>query len=203
MCQTQQQLNELSRKIGWVKNTPLPSNENMKKLSLRITLILILMGAFPLIAHDVGGKENIQCAVFYHSFIETDIYGREKEGGKTLYSISVNPLPSTSFINEHFDIPVMDESLGIAWNTFIIKIIAEKGSLISNLSENYVNTFPLNLESTTKSFKDFSRNDMYDDMLTSFIDCINNQTKPDVSLLEGISTNEFAINLRDKYYEKN
>ena len=84
-----------------------------------------------------------------------------------------------------------------------IKIIAEKGSLISNLSENYVNTFPLNLESTTKSFKDFSRNDMYDDMLTSFIDCINNQTKPDVSLLEGISTNEFAINLRDKYYEKN
>ncbi len=136
MCQTQQQLNELSRKIGWVKNTPLPLNENMKKLSLRITLTLILMGAFPLIAHDVGGKENIQCAVFYHSFIETDIYGREKEGGKTLYSISVNPLPSTSFINEHFDIPVMDESLGIAWNTFIIKIIAETRNGIS-VSGNY------------------------------------------------------------------
>ena len=83
-----------------------------------------------------------------------------------------------------------------------IKIYAENGNLVSSLSENYVKTSLLKSESKIKYFKDFSRNDMYNNMLISFIDCINNQTKPDISLSEGISSNEFAINLRDEYYEK-
>lgn len=92
----------------------------------KITLILSLLSALPIVAHESGGKESIQCTVSYSSFIEKDIYGiREKEGGKTLYAISLRPLPSISFINEHFDLPVMDESLGFMYNAFHIPVVAE------------------------------------------------------------------------------
>tara|TARA_B100000676_G_scaffold306468_1_gene362772 strand:- start:355 stop:1314 length:960 start_codon:yes stop_codon:yes gene_type:complete len=84
-----------------------------------------------------------------------------------------------------------------------IKVYAENGNLVSSLSENYVKIFLSNSEPKIKYFKDFSRNDMYNNMLTSFIDCINKQIKPESSLLEGVSSNQFAIKLRDEYYEQN
>lgn len=84
-----------------------------------------------------------------------------------------------------------------------IKIYAENGNLVSSLSENYVKTFLLKSKPKIKYFKDFSRNDMYNNMLTSFINCINKKIKPEVSLLDGISSNQFAIKLRDDYYGQN
>ncbi len=97
----------------------------MAKLLYKITLTFSLLGALPIVAHESGGKESIQCTVYYSSFIEKDIYNREIEGGKTLYAISMRPLPSISFINDHFDLPVMDESLGFMMNAFHIPVFAE------------------------------------------------------------------------------
>jgi len=38
---------EIAENIGWVKNTPLPSNENMNRLILFISILLMLVGCGP------------------------------------------------------------------------------------------------------------------------------------------------------------
>ena len=143
----------------------------MKKLLYKITLTLSLVGALPIVAHESGGKESIQCTVSYSSFIEKDIYGiREKEGGKTLYAISLRPLPSISFINDHFDVPVMDESLGVMNNAFHIPVVAEtmNGITISGTymvlnyddppsAQHHPSNNMFNITNSTLTKKDFDR----------------------------------------------
>ena len=84
-----------------------------------------------------------------------------------------------------------------------IEIIGERGSLHADLYTNEVIVTSSDGEVKTKSFPEFSRNNMYFDMLHSFIKCIEENRKPVTSLETGMVSNRIAIDIRNEFYHGN
>ena len=84
-----------------------------------------------------------------------------------------------------------------------IEIVAEKGNLVTDFSNNSITANIHGRKSISKSFNQFSRNDMYDNMLLSFLNCIGTGNPSHISIQDGIDSNEFAIRLREEHYGKN
>ena len=82
-----------------------------------------------------------------------------------------------------------------------IEIIAEQGSLRADLFSNKVIVNLASGKKYEKSFQKFSRNDMYLDMLSAFITCLEENQPSPISLQEGLSSNRISIDIRNKYYE--
>tara|TARA_B100000674_G_C37170878_1_gene615227 strand:- start:7 stop:543 length:537 start_codon:yes stop_codon:yes gene_type:complete len=78
-------------------------------------------------SHEDGGEKDIRCSVTYGTEPEMDIWGLNKiEGGETLYTITIQPAISPTFLNNHIDIgvlpktvctPVMDSEFCLPWET--------------------------------------------------------------------------------------
>ena len=82
-----------------------------KKIFMVVNLVYFMM-IFPLISysHEDGGEKDIRCSVIYQTEAEMDTWGlNKKEGGDTLYTITVTPAVSMSFLNDHVDIGIMPE----------------------------------------------------------------------------------------------
>ena len=58
-------------------------------------------------AHEDGGEKDIRCSVTYGTK-EVDDYNRKIEGGP-LYTMTIQPAISTTFLNNHVDIGVLPE----------------------------------------------------------------------------------------------
>ena len=81
-----------------------------------------------------------------------------------------------------------------------IEIIGERCSLRADLYTNQITCSSSIVEINTKTFEEFSRNDMYLKMLSSFISCIEEKTVSPISLQEGLISNEIAIDIRNRFY---
>jgi len=82
-----------------------------------------------------------------------------------------------------------------------IEIIGEKGSMNVNLNSNIIELVYRDGRTIKKSFKNFKRNDMYINMLSSFINSIKNSKTSPLPLRQGLISNHIAIDLRNKFYE--
>ena len=58
-------------------------------------------------------------------------------------------------------------------------------------------------ETEEKFFPEFLRNDMYLDMLSVFINCIEEKNVPPASLQDGLISNQISINIRNEFYYGN
>lgn len=81
-----------------------------------------------------------------------------------------------------------------------IEIIGEQGNLHVNLHTNHVALTTSNGKVETRSFPEFSWNDMYMDMMSVFITCLEEKSAPPISLQDGLISNKIAIDIRSKYY---
>ena len=81
-----------------------------------------------------------------------------------------------------------------------IEIIGEKASLKGDLFSNSVTMSYRRGEIEEKHFRDFSTNDMYLDMLSSFINCIKEKKASPLPLQNGFISNQISINIRDEFY---
>lgn len=81
-----------------------------------------------------------------------------------------------------------------------IEIIGEQGSLRADLSSNTVSGTSKIGETNEKFFPEFSRNDMYLDMLSRFINCIEENKASSTSLQNGLISNRIAIAIRNEFY---
>ena len=81
-----------------------------------------------------------------------------------------------------------------------IEIIGEQGNLRADLYSNKVTVTFESGEVDEKFFSEFSRNDMYLDMLSAFINSIKEKTAPPISLQEGLISNRIAIDIRGHFY---
>ena len=82
-----------------------------------------------------------------------------------------------------------------------IEIIGERGNLQADLYSNKVTVKSESGEPDEKFFSEFSRNDMYVDMLADFINCLEEKKTSPVSLQEGLISNRIAIDIRNEFYE--
>ena len=81
-----------------------------------------------------------------------------------------------------------------------IEIMGEWGSLRVDLYTNQVTVTSLNGDVDTKVFTEFSRNDTYLDMLLGFINCLEDNNAPPISIQEGLISNRIAIDIRSEFY---
>ena len=81
-----------------------------------------------------------------------------------------------------------------------IEIIGEQGNLRADLYSNKVTVTIESGKSDEKFFSEFSRNDMYLDMLSAFITSIEKTSVPPISLQEGFLSNRIAIDIRSKFH---
>jgi predicted dehydrogenase len=81
-----------------------------------------------------------------------------------------------------------------------IELIGERGSLRADLFSNKVKMSSESGEANEKFFSEFSRNDMYMDMLAGFINCLEEKNTSPVSLKEGLISNRIAIDIRNEFY---
>ena len=81
-----------------------------------------------------------------------------------------------------------------------IEIVGERGNLRADLFSNKVTVMYESGEPKKKYFPKFSRNDMYINMLVSFINCLDEKNTPPVSLQKGLISNRIAIDIRNEFY---
>ena len=79
-----------------------------------------------------------------------------------------------------------------------IEVVGKQGNLHADLCTNEVLITSSQGEINTKSFHEFSKNTMYRDMLQSFIGCIKENRKPEISLENGMISNRIAIDIRER-----
>jgi predicted dehydrogenase len=84
-----------------------------------------------------------------------------------------------------------------------IEIIGSQSSLWADLFSNKVTVTSESGEAEEKFFPEFSKNDMYLDMLSGFINCINKKNTPPASLQYGLISNQISINIRNEFYHGN
>jgi predicted dehydrogenase len=84
-----------------------------------------------------------------------------------------------------------------------IEIIGERCSLRADLYTNQIAVTSSVVDLDTKFFREFSRNDMYLEMLSSFVTCIEEKRTTPISLQEGLLSNKIAIDIRNKFYHGN
>ena len=84
-----------------------------------------------------------------------------------------------------------------------IEIIGSQGSLRADLFSNKVTVTSESGETEEKFFPEFLRNDMYLDMLSVFINCIEEKNVPPASLQDGLISNQISINIRNEFYYGN
>jgi len=81
-----------------------------------------------------------------------------------------------------------------------IEMVCEFGGVRADLFSNKVILTDERGEIEEKNFSEFSRNDMYLDMLSAFINSIKEKTAPPISLQEGLISNRIAIDIRGHFY---
>tara|TARA_B100000575_G_C23069308_1_gene615834 strand:+ start:546 stop:1037 length:492 start_codon:yes stop_codon:yes gene_type:complete len=75
---------------------------------MRFFILFVFLLPINLFAHEDGGEKDIRCSVTYGTEPEMDIFGLNKiEGGETLYTISIQPAISPTFLNNHINIDVL------------------------------------------------------------------------------------------------
>ena len=84
-----------------------------------------------------------------------------------------------------------------------IEMVCEYGGIRADLFSNKVIVTNERGEAEEKNFPKFLRNDMYLDMLSCFIKCIQKNKASPISLQEGFISNRIAIDIRSKYYNGN
>ena len=84
-----------------------------------------------------------------------------------------------------------------------IEIVGEHGSLRTDLYSNKVTVISENGEKDERFFNEFSRNNMYLDMLSGFITSLEENSKSPISLNEGLISNRIAIDIRNEVYYEN
>ena len=83
-----------------------------------------------------------------------------------------------------------------------IEIIGENGNLYCDLFRNKV-SIDYGIDKVDKKvYTKFSKNDMYLDMLSSFIESLKNKSASPIPIGDGLISNKIAIELRNKYYGK-
>lgn len=80
-----------------------------------------------------------------------------------------------------------------------IEVVGERGSLQTDLFSNKVTVISESGEAEKKFFPEFSRNDMYFNMLSGFISCLEKKNAPPISLQEGLISNKIAIDIRNEF----
>ena len=80
-----------------------------------------------------------------------------------------------------------------------IEIIGEKGDLKVDFLFNKITVVSEGGISNEKLYNDFSRNDMYIDMLFSYIQCLKELKNSPLPLKEGLLSNRIAIDIRNKF----
>jgi predicted dehydrogenase len=81
-----------------------------------------------------------------------------------------------------------------------IEIVCEQGSLRADLFSNKVTVTDESGEVDSKLFPGFLWNDMYLDMLSNFINCIEKYKVSPISLQDGLISNRIAIEIRNEFY---
>ena len=118
----------------------------------------------------------------------SDLQIETEDMAELLYRTSDN-----SFVSIHLDY------LTHSYQRYI-EIIGKHGSLRADLYSNKVTVTFESGETDEKFFSEFSKNDMYLDMLSVFINSIEKTTAPPISLQEGFISNRIAIDIRSKFY---
>ena len=89
--------------------------KNHKKIVAMAFVFIIAIFSLKTYSHEDGGEKDIRCSV---------TYGTEPEGGETLYTITIQPVISPRFLNNHIDIgvlpktactPIMGRELCVPW----------------------------------------------------------------------------------------
>jgi len=88
------------------------------------------------------------------------------------------------------------------WYKRYIEIVGSKASLYADLYTNVVSVTSVEGIIHSQSFKDFSRNDMYTDMLKCFLRGVVGGELPEPSLKTGIHSNQIAIDIRKGCYHE-
>ena len=74
---------------------------------MKFFILFVFFLPINLFAHEDGGEKDIRCSVSYGTEPEMNIYGNKIEGGDTLYTITIQPAISATFLNNHVDIGVL------------------------------------------------------------------------------------------------
>lgn len=81
-----------------------------------------------------------------------------------------------------------------------IYVIGENGNIVVDLSKSTMVWTDQSGETQDWSFPKFRRNDMYMDLLKSFISHVREGTQPSPSFKDGLLSNEIAFKAREDYY---
>jgi len=81
-----------------------------------------------------------------------------------------------------------------------IELVCEYGGIRADLFSNKVIVTNERGEAEEKNFPKFLRNDMYLDMLSCFIKCIQKNKASPISLQDGLISNRIAIEIRNEFY---
>lgn len=105
-----------------------------------------------------------------------------------LYKTSDN-----KFISIHLDY------LSKYYNRYI-EIIGENCNIYANLFTNEIKVYSQSKMVYEKDFPNFNKNDMYMDLMSSFLNSIRENNMSPIPISEGLISNQIAIELREKYY---
>lgn len=81
-----------------------------------------------------------------------------------------------------------------------IEIMAAQGTLHVDLFKNQMTLNIIGEESKSFYFPKFSKNQMYLDLLTSFLKSVDEGQQVSPTLVDGLSSNRIALDIRSKYY---
>tara|TARA_Y100001970_G_scaffold196252_1_gene238613 strand:- start:1507 stop:1977 length:471 start_codon:yes stop_codon:yes gene_type:complete len=93
---------------------------------MRFFIFFVILLTTHIFAHEDGGEKDIRCSVTYGTK-EVDDYNRKIEGGP-LYTMTIQPAISTTFLNNHVDIGVLSEkycnAAGVcfAWESAVVGV---------------------------------------------------------------------------------
>lgn len=82
-----------------------------------------------------------------------------------------------------------------------IEIIGKNGNLYADLHDNKVSWFNLKNQKQ-KKFPSFSKNDMYLNLISDFIKCIQRKIDTKINLEDGLISNQIALGIRSKFYNE-
>jgi hypothetical protein len=79
---------------------------------MKFFILFVFFLPINLFAHEDGGEKDIRCSVSYGTEPEMDIFGLNKiEEGETLYTITIQPAISPTFLNNHINIGVLPKTV--------------------------------------------------------------------------------------------
>ena len=149
-------------------------------------VLLDLIHEIDLACYLVGQPKG---SIFYQVDKVSELLIETEDLAELLYRTDNN-----SFVSIHLDY------LTQGYKRYI-ELIGEKGRLRADLLTNKLTVTLENGEVEEQLFPEFSRNEMYLDILYSFIQCIKEKNIPPISLQEGLISNRISIDIRNKYYE--